>query len=143
MQCILTFAFYDSMVVFDHIRKVVLVVALADTTQGDTEESRARAEERLDVLCRQLAFAGADVELSDVDLTVEPVLETASNFTREQFCGAVEKCREYIRAGDVFQVVISQRLECSSAAAPSIACGKSCGWASTAGTTKPPIKPTR
>ena len=114
----LTFAFYDSMVLFDHIRKVVLVVALADTSQGDTEESRARAEERLDVLCRQLAFTGEDVQLADVDLTVEPVLSTTSNFTREQFCAAVEKCREYIRAGDVFQVVISQRLECSSPATP-------------------------
>jgi len=112
----LTFAFYDSMVVFDHIRKVIFAVALADTEQGDTEESRARAEERLDVLCRQLAFAGEDVQLTDIDLTVEPSLNIQSNFSETEFCAAVEKCREYIRAGDIFQVVISQRLECESRA---------------------------
>lgn len=112
----LTFAFYDSMVIFDHIRKVIFAVALADTEQGDPEESRARAEERLDVLCRQLAFAGDDVQLTDVDLTVEPSLNIQSNFSETEFCAAVEKCREYIKAGDIFQVVISQRLECESPA---------------------------
>ncbi|MGV2336189.1 MAG UNVERIFIED_CONTAM: hypothetical protein LVR18_19490 [Planctomycetaceae bacterium] len=37
----LAFAFYDSMVVFDHIRKVIFVAALADLRHGDTEEARA------------------------------------------------------------------------------------------------------
>jgi len=114
----LAFAFYDSMVVFDHIRKVIFVTALADLRHGDTEEARARAEERLDVLCRQLAFTGGDVSLADVDLTVEPAPQVQSNFTEDSFCQAVERCREYIRAGDVFQVVISQRLSCQSPAKP-------------------------
>lgn len=114
----MTFAFYDSMVVFDHIRKVVLVVALADTSQGDLEESRARAEERLDLLCRQLSFSGGDVQLTDIDLTIEPSPEVRSNFTQPEFHAAVEKCREFIKAGDVFQVVISQRFEYPSPAKP-------------------------
>jgi anthranilate synthase component 1 len=38
------------------------------------------------------------------------IKEYSSNFTREQFCASVEKAKEYIRAGDIFQVVISQRL---------------------------------
>jgi len=114
----LAFAFYDSMVVFDHIRKVIFVTALADLRHGDTEEARARAEERLDILCRQLAFTGGDVSLADVDLTVEPAPQVQSNFTENSFCQAVERCREYIRAGDVFQVVISQRLSCQSPAKP-------------------------
>lgn len=114
----LSFALYDTMVVFDHIRKVVLVIALADTSRGDLEESRARAEERLDVLCRQLAFSGDDVELTDIDLTVDPSPVVKSNFTQAEFCAAVERCREFIRAGDIFQVVIGQRLEYRSAAKP-------------------------
>ena len=114
----LCFALYDAMIVFDHIRKVVLVVALADTANGDLEESRARAEERLDVLCRQLSFSGGDVALTDVDLTVEPAPVVKSNFTQPQFHAAVEKCREFIKAGDIFQVVISQRLEYPSPAKP-------------------------
>lgn len=114
----LCFALYDAMVIFDHIRKVVLVVALADTALGDLEESRARAEERLEVLCRQLAYSGGDVELTDIDLTIEPTPEVSSNFTQSQFHDAVQKCREFVKAGDVFQVVISQRLEYQSLAEP-------------------------
>ncbi len=114
----MSFAFYDAMVVFDHIRKVVLVVALADTSRSDLEEARARAEERLDVLCRQLSFSGGDVELTDIDLTVEPTPEIRSNFTEPEFHAAIERCREFIKAGDVFQVVISQRLEYPSQAKP-------------------------
>ncbi len=72
----LCFALYDTMVVFDHIRKVVLVVALADVSHGDLEESRARAEERLELLCRQLAFSGGDVELTDIDLTWNQFLKS-------------------------------------------------------------------
>ena len=114
----LCFALYDAMVIFDHIRKVILVVALADTALGDLEESRARAEERLELLCRQLAFSGGDVELTDIDLTVEPTPEVKSNFTQSEFHEAVQKCREFVKAGDVFQVVISQRLAYPSAAQP-------------------------
>ncbi|MFZ9088701.1 MAG: anthranilate synthase component I [Planctomycetaceae bacterium] len=107
----LCFSFYDAMVVFDHIRKLIYVVALADTSGEDLEESRARAEERLDVVCRQLSFTRNDAQLTDVDLTVEPSTQVASNFTEQEFSTAVEKCREYIKAGDIFQVVISQRFE--------------------------------
>ena len=87
----LCFALYDAMVIFDHIRKVILVVALADTALGDLEESRARAEERLELLCRQLSFSGSDVELTDIDLTVEPTPEVKSNFTQSEFHEAVQK----------------------------------------------------
>ncbi|MDA1229969.1 MAG: anthranilate synthase component I [Planctomycetota bacterium] len=114
----LSFAFYDAMVIFDHIRKVVLVVALADTKSGDLEEARVRAEERLELLCRQLTFSGGDVTLTDIDLTVESTPDFQSNFTQPEFHTAVEKCREYIKAGDIFQVVISHRLQYKSAAQP-------------------------
>ena len=114
----LSFAFYDVMVVFDHIRKVVIAVALADTQLSKPDEARARAEARLDVLCRQLTFSGGDVTLTDIDLTIEPTPNVKSNFTQPQFHAAVEKCREYIKAGDIFQVVISQRLEYKSPAQP-------------------------
>ncbi len=114
----LSFAFYDTMVVFDHIRKVVIAVALADTKSGNLDEARAQAEKRLEVLCRQLTFSGGDVTLTDIDLTIEPMPNVKSNFTQPEFHAAVEKCREYIKAGDIFQVVISQRLEYKSPAQP-------------------------
>ncbi len=132
----LCFALFDSMIVFDHIRKVTLVVALADTSVGTLPEARAKAESRIDDLCQKLGatqvsgqsagnqptssqqVGGEELSLTDIDLTVEPNLEVASNFTEADFLSAVERCREYIRAGDIFQVVISQRFRHMSSATP-------------------------
>jgi anthranilate synthase component I len=110
----LSFAFYDTMVVFDHIRKVVLVVSLADTEIGDT--ARHAAEARIDTVCKQLAIPSDDEQLCDIDLTVEHNLQLNSNFSKDEFCQAVDSCREYIKAGDIFQVVLSQRFRHHSSA---------------------------
>ena len=48
------FALYDGMVVFDHIRKMVLAVALADTLNTTPDNARADAEERLQDICSRL-----------------------------------------------------------------------------------------
>lgn len=112
------FALYDTMVVFDHIRKVVLAVALADTQATAPDEARAIAEQKLEQLCKKLAAGNDTVQLTDIDLTSEAELETKSNFTPQQFTDSVEKCREYIKAGDIFQVVFSQRLQHDSDAKP-------------------------
>ncbi len=112
------FALYDSMVVFDHIRKVVLVVALADTHNGTPAEARKVAESKLQAVCEKLAVGQDAVKLTDIDLTSEAELETTSNFTQQHFEASVEKCREYIKAGDIFQVVFSQRLQHNSNAKP-------------------------
>ncbi|MCP4784577.1 MAG: anthranilate synthase component I [Fuerstiella sp.] len=112
------FALYDGMVVFDHIRKVVLVVALADTQDCDPDDARAVAEERLEQICARLAVGNDSVRLTDIDLTVEPDLPIESNFTQNHFETCVGTCREYIKAGDIFQVVFSQRLQRASNAKP-------------------------
>ena len=114
----LCFALYDTMVVFDHISKVVLAVALADTQQASPEDARAEAEQRLERFCRRLADDQAGVPLNDIDLTVEPEIASESNFSKQEFEAVVESCREYICAGDVFQVVVGQRLIHHSDAAP-------------------------
>jgi anthranilate synthase component 1 len=112
------FALYDSMVVFDHIRKVVLAVVLADTQDVPLDEARRTAESRLETLCSRLSDSSADVSLMDIDLTVQPSIDPPSNFAKEDFETAVESCREYIKAGDIFQVVISQRFQHTSQARP-------------------------
>lgn len=114
----LCFALYDSMIVFDHIRKAVLAVALADTHAAPLEQARADAEARLQVMCDRLASGQDSVALTDIDLTVEPMIHTESNFTQQEFEHAVDHCREYIKAGDIFQVVFSQRLQHTSKAHP-------------------------
>jgi anthranilate synthase component I len=105
------FAVTDTLVVFDHLRHKVLVVSLVDAAglrdvegEGFTAAYRRAADdvrrvaERLAApLTRRAAgFGGGPVEVT-------------SNFTREGYEEAVERAKEYIRAGDAFQVVPSQR----------------------------------
>jgi anthranilate synthase component I len=114
----LSFAFYDSMVIFDHIRKTVLVVALADGSRDDLRDAYEEACNRVDELCRRLASEEQDLRLTDIDLDREIDLHWESNFTPGEFESAVERCKEYIQAGDIFQVVFSQRLELQTPARP-------------------------
>jgi anthranilate synthase component 1 len=112
------FALYDGMVVFDHIRKMVLAVALADTRNTAPDKARANAEQRLQDICSRLSDGKNTVQLTDIDLTSDAELATESNFTQNEFETAVETCRDYIKAGDIFQVVFSQRLRHHSRAKP-------------------------
>lgn len=114
----LAFAFYDRMVIFDHINKTILVVAHARTRGRDLKREYDDACRRVDELCRQLQRGAADLQLTDISAGSEPALEPRSNFTQAEFEAAVNTCKEYIRAGDIFQVVISQRLELETQSRP-------------------------
>ncbi len=115
----LAFGFYDRMVVFDHIRKTVLVVAQARCQPGvDLRVAYDEAAGRLDELVTRLATPGPELPLTDIDTSGPVTLATRSNFTQEQYEDVVRRCQEYIKAGDIFQVVPSQRLEVETTAAP-------------------------
>jgi anthranilate synthase component 1 len=113
----LSFAFYDHMIVFDNVQKTAIVVALAKVDEGQGARSEERIRRAYDDACRRVdrlvgKLAAPTAGLAPVDIQAggEGALRYESNFTKPQFEAAVEKCVEYIRAGDVFQVVISQRL---------------------------------
>jgi anthranilate synthase component 1 len=108
----LSFGLYDRMVVFDNVSKAMYVIAMArlDRAEGDVDQAYADAQQRVDELVAQLS-APAPLAPADIASAGEPTLAYRSNFRREDFESAVRKCVEYIRAGDIFQVVISQRLE--------------------------------
>ena len=116
----LSFAFYDSMLVFDNINKTLTVISLAWMNQhnGDAEAARSDAIDRIDSLVKRLNTPETDLLTVDTGSESDQALEYESNFTREQFKEAVEKCQQYIRAGDIFQVVISQRLQVPIACDP-------------------------
>ena len=96
--------FFDSLVAFDHAKQVVSIISLAFEKGADQgiEEARARniaIRERLETasLRRPIsAIAPANAKV-------------VSNFTRDQFEKAVAAGKEYIFAGDAYQVVLSQR----------------------------------
>ena len=111
----LAFAFYDRMVVFDNINKTVVVVAMARLDGGDPAAAYSAACRRVDEIVVELA---ADLPLADIDTAGDPQIPYTANFTQPDFERAVEKCVDYIRAGDIFQVVLSQRLELDIQADP-------------------------
>jgi anthranilate synthase component 1 len=130
----LAFAFYDRMIVFDNVSKALFVIAMARLDQnsplsprgrGAGGEGRARREgasgenvraayddacRRVDELVARLSQP-TNLPPADIQTSGEPNVAYRSNFEPAAFEDAVRQCVEYIRAGDIFQVVISQRLE--------------------------------
>ena len=102
------FMFFTSVLVFDHVKHQIYVIANARTGGQDDLEGRYRTAlaevESLETCLSKPVVA------PDRATTTGP-LELVSNIGREAFCTGVEKAREYILAGDIFQVVLSQRLE--------------------------------
>jgi anthranilate synthase component 1 len=125
----LCFAFYDRMVIFDQINKTVAAVAHAHVDKNDLPRSYQTACDRVDRLVERLQQGVADLQLTDIAPVGEaqiphpekgtvplpqgdsPLFRVRSNFDAAAFEAAVEKCKEYIKAGDIFQVVLSQRLQ--------------------------------
>ncbi len=92
--------------VFDNLKGRLYLVVHADPSEP---QAIARANRRLDELSHRLRHGGAGYP----QLQQPQVLDEAhfvSGFSREGFIEAVSKAKEYIAAGDVFQVVLSQRL---------------------------------
>ncbi|HTO80228.1 MAG TPA: anthranilate synthase component I [Methylocystis sp.] len=96
------------MVVFDSVRDEVTIVTPARPAAGvSARVAYEKAAERLDRVALALEGPLASGELSSGGAP-EPV-KPQSNTKRERFMEMVERAKEYIRAGDIFQVVLSQR----------------------------------
>jgi anthranilate synthase component 1 len=114
----LCFAFYDRMVIFDHINKTVACVAHAHIDPSNLQRSYESACGRVDRLVERLQQGVADIQTTDIAPVGEVSRPYQSNFEPAAFEAAVAKCKEYIKAGDIFQVVLSQRLETETTARP-------------------------
>lgn len=111
------FLLADTLVAFDHAFGRLLLMALPDPDL-DADAARAEAERRLDDLQARLNAPLAVPAPKTAAAASRPPAAMQANLTREEFCAAVEKAREYIAAGDIFQVVLSQRLSRQTSAAP-------------------------
>jgi anthranilate synthase component 1 len=114
----LMFGLYNEMVIFDHVDKTIKVVANADLTQHQTPEQAYRdACRRVDDIVQRLQQPPSS-GLGEIDAGVKLSLAYESNFTKEAFEAAIRQGQEYIKAGDIFQFVPSQRLRVKSDADP-------------------------
>ncbi len=113
----LSFGLYRSMVIFDHVSKTVKVVANAHVADGvDPEAAYAQATASIEATIAKLQRPGHHA-VGEINLDT-PEKTFTSNCTKERYMQVVEACKEYIKAGDIFQVVPSQRLTVETDATP-------------------------
>jgi anthranilate synthase component I len=102
------FMITSSLLIFDHRLRTLKIVVNAFLDDGPIEKVYARAAESIDTIAHKLAKPVDLPLVPAADLEPEPV---HSNFHPDEFKRAVERTKDYIRAGDAFQVVLSQRFE--------------------------------
>jgi anthranilate synthase component 1 len=98
----------DTLLIFDHLRRRIQVVANAHI-EGDAESAYDAARGQIARILEKLAKP-SQLPAIDVHRTPQPVMPR-SNTTREEFEKMVRDAHEFIHAGDIFQVVLSQRFE--------------------------------
>ena len=101
----------DHLIIFDQVKRKIYAVAYADLRhEPDREAAYAKACAQVEQLVKRLKqpLDPAPIELELAQST--PPVTFESNVTQAQYCKSVIKAKEYIKAGDIFQVVISQRL---------------------------------
>jgi anthranilate synthase component 1 len=129
--------FVDTLLVFDHLRHKILVVSHVHLDADDLTAEYQRAVERIEEMVTRLRRPLPDSQRLDVQeqaappaaprnyephsyaaVRPAPAEPPTSNFTAERYAAAVEHAREYIAAGDIFQVVPSQRFRRPTSADP-------------------------
>jgi len=111
----LYFMITDTILIFDHVNNRIKIVSNAHI-EGSADAAYSEAVRKIDdlerTLRRPLVEVTENVRSGEVDA------QFTSSFTREDFCAAVRRAKEYICAGDIFQVVLSQRFQREVYASP-------------------------
>ena len=95
---------FDEVICFDNYRQKIILIANARVDELETDYNRACSD--LDQMASLLQNGNPKPPLpAKLQSPVRPL------FDREQYCAMVEKAKHYIREGDIFQVVLSNRLE--------------------------------
>ncbi|MEE2636794.1 MAG: anthranilate synthase component I [Acidobacteriota bacterium] len=108
------FMLFDTILAFDHVKHRILVIANARVEPGaDLETAYRFATAKLHFLEREL-----ERSLSEPTVVASGGRDVRSNTTQEAFERAVRVAKEHITAGDIYQVVLSQRFETTVIADP-------------------------
>lgn len=98
------FMFYKEFICYDHFKHTVSVIY---NVFSDDDETYDSIEKKLNLMIENIKNNVKSHELPPKS----DVASVESNFTLKEFCNIVEKAKEYIKNGDIFQVVPSQRLK--------------------------------
>ncbi|MFG0328375.1 MAG: anthranilate synthase component I [Phycisphaerales bacterium] len=117
----LALGLYRQMAIFDHVRKMVFAVQWVEFDEGgDLRSVYDGGARRLDEFVERLQTHSVPLPAGSIDLALRERGEAPakSNLSRGDFETAVERAKAHILAGDIFQVVLSQRFERETTADP-------------------------
>jgi len=101
--------FFDEVLAFDHVRKEIWLVVTADVSRSKASVVYENAVKRLDRLEKRLRQRLPKLAASKPKHPAR--LKVTPRTKKKEYVAAVERTKEYIRAGDAFQVVLSQRFD--------------------------------
>jgi anthranilate synthase component I len=113
-DCVLMF--FDRVLAFDHLRHQIHIVASADVTRGSPKAAYERAVKDIARIEKKLAAGWKPVHWRKA--TSKAKLKVRPRTPRAKFLASVKQAKEYIAAGDIFQVVLSQRWDFEPGVAP-------------------------
>lgn len=99
--------FFDRLLAFDHVRQQLHIIATVDTRRGNLKTAYARAVKDIAAIEKRLSRA----ERKPTSKATREKLAVKHSVSKEKFLRDVARVKEYIAAGDIFQLVLSQRLE--------------------------------
>ena len=112
------FMFCDTLLLFDHVRHDIKVVSHVHLN-GDIDRSYAEATAKIDEMVRRLSMPLVlPPELQSNVTTKLASSSIESNFTTDEYAKKIDRCIEYIYAGDMIQVTFSQRFSRRTEAHP-------------------------
>ena len=98
--------FTDTIIAFDHVKHMIIVISNARIGEN-ASLAYDEAVKKIEEIIRKLK---AQIKLKQLEIPDEPKdIRLSSNFTKGEFEDTVNKAKEYIKAGDIIQVVPSQR----------------------------------
>ena len=111
--------FYHGIIAFDHVQHRLWIVRNVFTEGSGSLRAKYNAAVREIRETRKLLEqpVAAEKPRREARAGKRSPLKVTSNFRRSEYLAAVRKCKEYIRAGDIFQVVVSQRFSAKTKAA--------------------------
>jgi anthranilate synthase component 1 len=110
--------FFDRLLAFDHLRHQIHIMAAADVAAESPRKAYDRALRDIAALERKLAGGLSPALWRNSEKPKNGKLKVHAATRRESYMKGVEQCKEYIAAGDIFQVVLSQRLDFVPEVAP-------------------------
>ncbi len=112
------FMLVDRLLVFDHLERTIKAVSHVHLDGGDLEAAYERAVGQVDELVRRLQGTVPTLPIGSDPLPESPSDRARPNTTAERYHAIVEQAQEYIAAGDIIQVVLSQRVDVPTPAHP-------------------------